>query len=108
MRTAVSMQRKLHGGEPHPTCADAINDLGRLLEENGDYAESERMFRESIAQRHRLYGDKHPAIAQGLNLANALQDNGELANAESTYRAGTGDAAGAAGRRASGGCQHLK
>ena len=87
MRTAVSMQRKLHGGEPHPDLADAINDLGKLLEENGDYAESERMFRESIAQRHRLYGDKHPAIAQGLNnLANALQDNGELANAESTYR----------------------
>ncbi|HEY3783790.1 MAG TPA: toll/interleukin-1 receptor domain-containing protein [Steroidobacteraceae bacterium] len=87
MRSAVSMQRELHGGQPHPDLAEAINDLGSLLEENGDYDESERMYRESIALKRQLYGDKHPQIARGLNnLASALQDKGELASAYATYR----------------------
>ena len=87
MRSAVAMQRELYGSEPHPDLAEAVNDLGNLLEENGDYDESERMYGESVALRRRLYGDKHPKIAQGLNnLASAMQDKGELAASEATYR----------------------
>ena len=87
MRNAVAMQRELYGSEPHPDLAEAVNDLGQLLEENGDYDESERMYSESIVLRRRLYGDKHPKIAQGLNnLASAMQDKGELAASEATYR----------------------
>ncbi len=87
MRSAVSTQRELRGERPHPALAQAIGDLGSLLEENGDYDESERMYRESIALSRTLYGDKHPKIAQGLNnLASAMQDKGELASSEATYR----------------------
>jgi tetratricopeptide (TPR) repeat protein len=87
MRSAVSMQRELRGERPHPDLADAVNDLGSLLEENGNYDESEQMYRESIVLKRQLYGDKHPKIAKGLNnLASALQDKGELASSEATYR----------------------
>ena len=87
MESAVSMQRELRGDRPHPDLADAINDLGSLLEENGNYDESERMYRESIELKHRLYGAKHPRIALGLNnLASALQDKGDLAASEAAYR----------------------
>ena len=65
MRTAVGMQRELHGAEPHPDLAQTINDLGLLLDENGDYDESERLFREALALKHRLYGAEHPEVAQG-------------------------------------------
>ena len=87
MRTALSMERALRGGEPHPDLAAAINDLALLLEQHGDYDEAEALDRESIAMKHVLLGEKHPEIALGLNnLALALQDKGELAQAESTYR----------------------
>ena len=87
MESAVSMQRELRGDRPHPDLADAINDLGQLLEENGNYDESERMYRESIELKHQLYGAKHPRIALGLNnLASALQDKGDLAASEAAYR----------------------
>ena len=87
MRNAVSMQRELRGDRPHPDLAEAISDLGFQLEENGNYDESERMYRESIALKRQLYGAKHPTIARGLNnLASALQDKGELASSEATYR----------------------
>ena len=88
MRTAVAMQRELHGAEPHPDLAQTINDLGLLLDENGDYDESEHLFRESLALKHRLYGAQHPEVAQGLNNlgCTTMFDKGELADAEATYR----------------------
>ena len=87
MRSALSMQRELRGDRPHPALAAAVSDLGVLLEENGDYDESERMARESITLSRALYGDKHPKIARALNnLASTLQDKGELAKSEATYR----------------------
>ena len=87
MRTAVRMQRELHGDAPHPDVAEAVGVLGVMLEENGDYDEAESMDRESIDLKHRLYGDKHPLIALGLNnLGNILQDKHELAESEATYR----------------------
>ena len=49
MRSAVTMQRELYGSEPHPDLADAVNDLGSLLEENGDYDEAEKLYREAVA-----------------------------------------------------------
>jgi tetratricopeptide (TPR) repeat protein len=91
MRTAVRMQRELHGHEPHPELAEALNHLGYLLDENGDYDEAESSYRESLGLKHRLYGDKHPLIAQGLqNLAFVLQDKRELAESEATFRQALG------------------
>jgi tetratricopeptide (TPR) repeat protein len=87
MQQAVAMQRSLWGTQPYPDYADAINDLGLLQLENGDYGQSERLFRESIAMKRRLLGDKHPEIATGLNnLGLVLEDDGNLSGAESAYR----------------------
>lgn len=87
MQEAVAMQRTLWGAQPYPDFADAINDLGLLQLEKGDYRRSEQLFRDSIAMKRRLLGDKHPEIATGLNnLGLVLEDDGDLAGAESAYR----------------------
>ncbi len=86
MRYAVTMQRQLRGGEPDPSLAEAINDLALLLEERGSYDESEKLYRESLAMKRRVFGEKHPEVAMGLNnLAAALQDQGDLEHAEASY-----------------------
>lgn len=87
MQEAVAMQRTLWGTQPYPDYADAINDLGLLQLEQGDYRQSEQLFRESIAMKRRLLGDKHPEIATGLNnLGLVLDDDGNLSGAEAAYR----------------------
>lgn len=87
MQSAVDMQRKLWGAEPYPDYAAAVNDLGLLLREQGDYARSEKLLRESLAMERRLMGDKHPELALALNnLGFVLWRKGDLLEAESTYR----------------------
>jgi tetratricopeptide (TPR) repeat protein len=87
MQQAVAMQRTLWGTQPYPDYADAINDLGLLQLEKGNYRQSEELFRESIAMKRSLLGDKHPEIATGLNnLGLVLEDDGNLSGAESAYR----------------------
>ena len=87
MRSAVAMQRELRGNEPHPDLAEALNDMGVLLWQHGDFDETEKFYRESLAMKRRLLGDKHPEIAAGLeNLAMSLTDKGDLAGAEPLYR----------------------
>jgi tetratricopeptide (TPR) repeat protein len=87
MRQALDMQRQLNGSQPDPGLAEAINDLGTLLYEGGDYDAAEKLFIEAIAMKHRLLGDKHPEIALTLvNLARVLQNKGDLAGAEARFR----------------------
>lgn len=87
MQRAVSMQRTLWGAEPYPDYAAAVNDLGLLYRDKGDYDQSERLLRESLAMERRLLGDKHPELALSLNnLAQVQQLKGNLAAAESTFR----------------------
>jgi tetratricopeptide (TPR) repeat protein len=86
-QSALAMQRELRGSEPHPDVAEAIGDLGWLLWRSGDYAGSEKFFREQLAMDRRLYGDKHREIANTLeSLAQSSQDKGDLADAETLYR----------------------
>ncbi len=87
MQSAVDMQRRLRGDQPHPDLAEALNDLALLHQMRGDYDESEKFYLEAMAMKRRLYGDKHPEIANALeNLASAMQDRGDLARAEPLYR----------------------
>lgn len=84
---AVSMQRQLHGSELHPDLDQAIDELAGVNQQRGEYDAAERLFRESLAMKHRLYGSKHPEVALALeNLASALQDKGDLAGAEPLYQ----------------------
>jgi tetratricopeptide (TPR) repeat protein len=83
---AVAMQRELRGKEPSPDLAEALNDLGVLLERNGDNDGAERFYRESLAMNRRLYGDKHPEVAAGLfAIASVLWDKEDLEGAEALY-----------------------
>ena len=87
MRSAVALQRELRGNQPHPDLAEVLNDMGVLLWQHGDLDECEKFYRESLAMKRVLLGDKHPEIAAGLeNLAMSLQDKGDLAGAETMYR----------------------
>jgi len=87
METAVAMQRKLWGAEPYPDYADALNDFGLLLREEGDYDQSEKVLQESLAMYRRLLGDRHPNVGNALNNLGLVQHRkGDLATAESTFR----------------------
>jgi tetratricopeptide (TPR) repeat protein len=87
MREALDMQRRLNGSQPDPGLALAIDNLGALLDENGDYDAAEKLYLESLAMRHRLLGAKHPLIALTLgNLARVRQVKGDLAGAEAMFR----------------------
>ena len=87
MQEAVAMQRTLWGSQPYPEYADALNDLGLLFRDQGDYDQSERLLRESLAMQRRLHAERHPELALSLNnLALVLQRKGDLAGAEATYR----------------------
>jgi tetratricopeptide (TPR) repeat protein len=87
MQSAVAMQRAAWGSEPHPDYAAALNDLGLMLRDHGDYDESEKLLKESLAMEERLVGDRHAQTALYLNnLAQVLQLKGNLEGAESTFR----------------------
>src|SRR5690606_33721790 len=87
LREAVAMQRALHDG-PHPELAEAVNNLGFVAGEVGEYAESEQLFREALAMKRVLYrGEAHPEVAMGLNnVAVVLHDQRKYAEAEQLYR----------------------
>jgi len=87
MQSAVAMQRAAWGSEPHPDYAAALNDLGLMLRDHGDYDESEKLLNESLAMEQRLVGDRHAQTALYLNNLGLVQHRkGSLAEAESTFR----------------------
>jgi tetratricopeptide (TPR) repeat protein len=87
MERAVAMQRSLWGAEPYPDYAAALNDLGLMYRDKGDYEQSERLLREGLEMERRLLGDKHSELALMLNnLGIVQQRRGNLAAAEATYR----------------------
>jgi tetratricopeptide (TPR) repeat protein len=84
---AVAMQRTLWGSQPYPDFSAALNDLGLMLYDKGDYDQSVALLQESLAMNRRLLGDKHPDLAVSLNnIGTVLMDKGDLAGAESAHR----------------------
>ena len=62
--------------------ATALNDLGLLLEAEGELAAAEKAYRESSDSHADAYGDRHPATAAvRANLASTLAVRGEAADA---------------------------
>ena len=87
MEKAVAMQRSLWGVTPYPEYAAALNDLGLMYRDQGDYDRSEQLLRESLAMERRLLGEKHPDLALALNnLGLVLWRKGNLPAAELTFR----------------------
>jgi tetratricopeptide (TPR) repeat protein len=87
MRSAVAIHQTVWGDEPYPDYAAALNDLGLMLRDQGDYAQSEQLLVESLAMERKLLGGKHSELALMLNNLGMVQRRkGDLADAERTYR----------------------
>ncbi|MBS0365535.1 MAG: tetratricopeptide repeat protein [Proteobacteria bacterium] len=87
MERATGMQRTLWGTTPYPDYAHALNDLGLMYRDRGDYERSETLLRESLAMERRLVGDKHPDLALMLDNLGVVQERrGNPAAAATTFR----------------------
>jgi CHAT domain-containing protein len=66
--------------------ADACNTLGTVHWYRGRYAEAERLFKQTLEIRRRVFGDVHKALADSLNnLAGLYEDQGRYAEAEALH-----------------------
>jgi serine/threonine-protein kinase len=71
----------------HPWRAASVFNLGRVLENRGDYAAAERSYREALASQRRQYGEDHERVGIDLmqiGIVRRLQ--GDLAGAETHLR----------------------
>jgi serine/threonine-protein kinase len=74
-------------GDDHPSVARSLNNLGLLVQNRGDLDEAERLLRESLEIRRRVWTADHPEVARGLhNLAVLLVLKDDAAGAEPLYR----------------------
>jgi tetratricopeptide (TPR) repeat protein len=75
--------------ESHPKSAMALDNLGSILRQMGDYAAAEPLIRAGLARRRALLPPDHPDIVQSLNnLARLLLSRGAAAEAAEHYREG--------------------
>jgi CHAT domain-containing protein/Flp pilus assembly protein TadD len=85
-------------GPSHPTTANSMSNLGRVLDLQGKYADAEKMYRQSLAVREKVLGRDHPDVATNLNnLAKVMQDLGkdqQIGVSEARARARAGAAVG--------------
>jgi len=81
--------RQLHLGPTNPAVAEALNNLGAMLYNVGDYPGAERAAREALAIRTNAFGQIHTNVALSLNnLGLALWNQSKLAEAEDVEQRG--------------------
>jgi Tfp pilus assembly protein PilF len=86
------MRREIHDG-PHPALAEALNNLGFVIDETGQTREAEQLFREALEMKRVLLGSSHPEIAIGLNnVAGALYEQRKYNQAQVYLRERAGNA----------------
>src|SRR5262249_17408021 len=95
-RQALEMRQKLYPPQRypqgHPELGTCLNNLGNLLEAQGEYARAEPYLRQALAMDQKLYPPErypqgHPDLAGTLNNLGLLLDaQGEYARAEPYYR----------------------
>jgi tetratricopeptide (TPR) repeat protein len=74
-------------GTDSPWLAQALNDFGVLVREDGQLVEALPALEESLAMRRRLLGDEDKDVAVTLvELGRALEDHGQLERAEPLFR----------------------
>ncbi len=82
--SAVALQRCL---QIRPDDATVLNNTALSLDEAGDYAAAEPLFRRALAINEKALGPDHPEVAANLNnLAMLLSAKGDYAGAEPLYR----------------------
>ena len=71
------MKRRLYG-DKHPEIANALENLASALQDKGDLARAEPLYRQALAMWRELLGDTHPEVANALhNLASLQYDRGD-------------------------------
>jgi tetratricopeptide (TPR) repeat protein len=96
MQQALEVLQKLYPKEKypqgHPALTLSLNNLGYLLQAQGEYARAEPFYREALTMRQQLYPQTkypqgHPALALSLNnLGYLLRAQGKYARAEPILR----------------------
>ena len=85
-KAALATRRRVLG-EEHPDTLTSINDMGRLLHDQGKLGEAEPYLREALDKRRRVLGEEHPFTLVSINnLGFLLQDQGKLDEAERYLR----------------------
>jgi tetratricopeptide (TPR) repeat protein len=83
---ALTIAEKSKGPE-HPDTGICLDCLAVLLQQQGDYAAAEPLYRRALAIAEKAQGPEHPSTGTSLNnLALLLQDQGDYAAAEPLYR----------------------
>lgn len=86
MRDALAILRRRFEGRDDRMLAHALTNYAGLLKDLGEYGEAERLYRESLAMKERLYGAGHTEVARGLgNLGALLEDRGRYDEAEAYF-----------------------
>ena len=82
---AIAIDEEAYGKD-HPNVATDVNNLGGVLQAQGDLAGAKRCFERAIAIDEKAYGKDHPDVATDVNnLGMVLQDQGDLAGAKKCY-----------------------
>ncbi len=83
---AVPLARSLHDGD-HEETADALGNLGQLLNDQDELEKAEPLYREALEMDQRLFPGDDPRVATDINnLSTLLQDKGDPAAAEPLAR----------------------
>jgi tetratricopeptide (TPR) repeat protein len=83
---ALEVAKRVRGPE-RPETAEAMNNLGLLLQKIGNYTKAEPLLEEALRMRQKVLGSEHPDTATSLNNLGLLYwAMGEYAKAEPLYQ----------------------
>ena len=73
-------------GEDHPQAAAAHNNLGLVMQAEGDLAGARAAYERALAIDEPTYGSQHPKVARDVNnLGTVMKDLGDLAGARAAF-----------------------
>jgi eukaryotic-like serine/threonine-protein kinase len=83
---ALRLRKAFYGAE-HARVADSLNDIGAVLLDQGNLADTEKFFRQALDMRRKVLTNGHPDIATSLNnLGVVLLDQSKLDDAGEILR----------------------
>ena len=86
LRQAVQVGEDAHG-PTHPTVATHVNNLGSVLEAQGDLDGAKECFQRALTIHEAAYGPDHPNVAIRVNsLGSVLEAQGDLDGAKERYQ----------------------
>jgi tetratricopeptide (TPR) repeat protein len=85
-RQTLELRRKVLGRE-HPDTLTSMNNLARMLSEQGKYKEAETMHQQTLELARKVPGREHPLTLKSMNnLATVLSEQGKYEEAEIMHR----------------------